>query len=108
MRYLNHMPNKVPNGRLIVHNHIKHTIDSEPKTSLRFFSSQDVPGNAAVDVCQAVVVAAISAGQLLMIQAEQVQHGGMQVMLRERVLHSSRAMLIGCARAEPQCKVDDD
>src|SRR5688500_817922 len=61
---------------------------------------QDLPGDAAVDVGEAVVAAAVAVGQLLVIQAEQVQHGGVQVVLVELVFDGAGAVLVGSAVAD--------
>ena len=57
-------------------------------------SGQYLLGHFAINVGQAKFPARISIGQLLVIQTEQVENGGMQVMKMHTVLDRLDSMLV--------------
>src|SRR5213596_706438 len=57
----------------------------------------DLTGDVATHVGESKIAAAVSVGQLLVIDPHQVQEGGMQIMDVHRVLDSGVANLIGGA-----------
>src|SRR6056297_2228569 len=48
-------------------------------------SADDRVDDAAVDIGQAEIAASISEGQLFMIESQQMQHGGVQIVQVDRV-----------------------
>ena len=62
-------------------------------------SGQDVPDHVAVNVGQAVVAAAVAVGQLLVVEAHQVQDRRVQVVDVDLVLDGVPAELVGRAVA---------
>src|SRR5207253_3423784 len=63
-------------------------------------SGEDIFHHAAVDVGQPVVAPAVAVGQPLMVQPEQVQDGGMQVMDMDLVMDRVPTELVGSAVCE--------
>ena len=53
--------------------------------------------NATVDVGQAKVTAGMAEGQLLMVEAEQVQQRGVEIVHVHPVLHRRVAKRVGCS-----------
>ena len=72
---------------------------ARPTTPPRLPLGENLLGDPAVDVGQTVIAAAVAIGQFLVIEAEQVQHGGVQVVLVELVDGGPRAVVIGGAVA---------
>src|SRR4051794_7926265 len=64
---------------------------------LRSRSRQDVSDDLAVDVGQAEVAARVAEGQLLVVEAEQVQDRGMEVVHAHQGLHGLEPEVIGRA-----------
>ena len=56
----------------------------------------------AVDVGQAEVAAIVAEGEPLVIQAQQVEHGGMEVVMRDAALNGVHAELVGGAVGNPR------
>ena len=61
---------------------------------------EDAVGDVAVDVGQAALNAVVVEGQLFVIDAHQMQHGGVEVVPLHRVLDCLPADLVGLAKAE--------
>ena len=60
-------------------------------------SGNELVYDIAVDVGQAEVAAIVAEREPLVIQAQQVEDGGMEVVMRDAVLNGVHAELVGCA-----------
>jgi len=56
---------------------------------------QDIPHNGAVHVGQPEVAAGMPPRQPFMVQSQQMQHGGVQIMHRDSVLHGLESKVVG-------------
>ena len=56
----------------------------------------------AVDVGQAEVAAVVAEGELFVIQAQQVEDGGVEIVMRDAVLDGVHAELVGGAVGDPR------
>ena len=61
------------------------------------FSTQNFTHDLAVDVGQAEVSAGVAVGELFVVEAEQVEHRGVEVVDRNWVLDGSEAKFVGCS-----------
>lgn len=57
--------------------------------------SQNPPDHLPVDIGKAEVPAAEAVGELLMIEAQQVKDGGVQIVNGQDVLHGAVAVFVG-------------
>ena len=64
-------------------------------------SGEHFPHHPAVDIGQAEIAAGMAEGEPLVVDAQLVQQGGVQVMHVHLVLHGLRAELVGGTKAEP-------
>src|SRR5262245_24697770 len=60
---------------------------------------QDLFDHSPMDIGKAVVATAVAVGQLLVVQAKQVEHGGVEVVVVNWVIHCLCAGFIGGADA---------
>src|SRR5213593_782271 len=58
-------------------------------------SRDDLPDHVAVDIRESEIAAIVAIGELFVIEAEQVQDGGVQVMNMDLVFHRAIAEFIG-------------
>ena len=59
--------------------------------------SQEVVDDVAVDVGEAEVAAGVAVGEFFVIEAEEVEHGGVEIVDVDLVLDGGEAEVIGCA-----------
>ena len=67
----------------------------------RAVSGDEPVHDIAVDVGQAEVAAIVAEGESLVIQAQQVEDGGMEVMMRDAVLYGVHAEFVGGTVSNP-------
>ena len=56
----------------------------------------------AVDIGQAEVAAIVAEGELLVIQAQKVEYGGVEIVMRDGILDSVHPELVGRAVRDPR------
>ncbi len=69
-------------------------LHSAAGTELQLSLRDDVVGNGAVDVGQAEVASGVTIGQLLVVEAHQVQNRGVKIMNVHALIHCSKAEVI--------------
>ena len=79
---------------------IYHGVDSFKGAGSRKLR-QNLFDDSALDVGQAEVAAAVLEGQLLVVDAEQPEHGGAQIVDVDNVIGGAIAQLVGCAAGRP-------
>ena len=60
-------------------------------------SGDDIPNDFTMDVGQTEIATGVAVGERLMVQAKQVQHGGVQVVRTGWILLRGEPELVGCA-----------
>ena len=65
-------------------------------------SSYELVHDVAVDVGEAKVAAIVAEGEPFVIQAQQVEDGGVEVVMRDAVLDGVHAELVGSAVGNPR------
>ena len=58
--------------------------------------------DVTVDIGQAEVAAVVAEGELFVIKAQQVEYGGVEIVMRDAVLDGVHAELIGRAVRDPR------
>src|SRR5260370_13568170 len=71
-----------------------------PLSLVSIRSGEQLGDHLAVDVGKAVIAALEAVGQLLVVQAEQVQNGRLEVMDVDRILDDVIAQLVSCAEGQ--------
>ena len=67
------------------------------ETSQLFGSGEDLSDDLAADVCQAEIAARVAEGQALVIQAQEVQDRGLQIVDVDRVFDDVKTQIVGGA-----------
>src|SRR5688500_1979912 len=73
------------------------TMSSTPREFSRRWLSQNLLDHPAIDVGQPEVAAGVAEGQPLVVEAQQVQDRGVQIVDVYLVLHGSEAEVVGSA-----------
>jgi len=72
---------------------IRHAIPFIPTGSFRL--AQDGANDGTVDVGEAMVAAAVTVGQALVVESEAVEEGGVEIVDVDRVLHGLAPEIVG-------------